>query len=97
MVFTRHFATQDTGTASAVNDQRYIAGSKQLLQDARPALPRFAARGDNIRPLLSPSQFYNEMKVSDPKAIILARIRLYFRFDVRTQLDSICGSLGSYP
>ncbi|KAG0001783.1 CDP-diacylglycerol--glycerol-3-phosphate 3-phosphatidyltransferase [Modicella reniformis] len=60
-IFVRHFATQDSGVATH-SDQRYIARTKQLLQDARPALPRFAVQGDSIRPIFSPSQFYSELK-----------------------------------
>ncbi|KAK3825942.1 MAG: hypothetical protein J3Q66DRAFT_294854 [Benniella sp.] len=98
VVFTRHFATQDTGTARAVSDQRYIAGTKQLLQDARPALPRFAAQGDNIRPLLSPSQFYNEMKDhirSAQRSITLAA--LYLGHNEHDLITALSEALRSRP
>ncbi|KAG0316749.1 CDP-diacylglycerol--glycerol-3-phosphate 3-phosphatidyltransferase [Dissophora globulifera] len=59
----RQLATQ----AAAVDaqhrlDHDYIARTRQLLQDTRPALPRFAVQGETIKPLLSPSQFYAELK-----------------------------------
>ncbi|KAF8933261.1 hypothetical protein EDD21DRAFT_381307 [Dissophora ornata] len=63
----RQLATQGTAIANHC-DQEYIARTRQLLQDARPALPRFAVQGESIKPILSPSQFYSEMKDNIRKA-----------------------------
>ncbi|KAF9958526.1 CDP-diacylglycerol--glycerol-3-phosphate 3-phosphatidyltransferase [Mortierella alpina] len=35
---------------------------RQLFNDTRPAVPQFLVQGDNIRPILSPSHFYSELK-----------------------------------
>ncbi|KAG0370244.1 CDP-diacylglycerol--glycerol-3-phosphate 3-phosphatidyltransferase [Gamsiella multidivaricata] len=57
----RQLATQSSAVGQST-EQDYITQTRQLLQDARPALPRFSLQGENIRPILGPSQFYSEMK-----------------------------------
>lgn len=46
-------------------DEDYIAKTRQLFHDNRPALPRFVVQGETVTPILSPSKFYSEMKVFD--------------------------------
>jgi hypothetical protein len=44
-------------------DEDYIAQTRQLFHDNRPALPRFVVQGESVQPILTPSRFYSEMKV----------------------------------
>lgn len=53
-----------TQTAKArQSDEDYVAKTRQLFHDNRPALPRFVVQGETVTPILSPSKFYKEMKV----------------------------------
>ncbi|KAG0326878.1 CDP-diacylglycerol--glycerol-3-phosphate 3-phosphatidyltransferase [Podila humilis] len=46
------------------SDDTYIARTLQLFQDTRPAVPRFVVQGDKVKPILSPSEFYSDMKIA---------------------------------
>ncbi|KAF9917328.1 CDP-diacylglycerol--glycerol-3-phosphate 3-phosphatidyltransferase [Lobosporangium transversale] len=54
--------TTQASTTTLLSDHDYVARIRQLLQDTRPALPRFAIQGEHVKPILGPSQFYSEMK-----------------------------------
>jgi hypothetical protein len=59
----RHISSKHTVQQSHASDEQYIARTHQVFEDARPALPRFVVQGEKVKPILSPSQFYSDMKV----------------------------------
>ncbi|KAF9288140.1 CDP-diacylglycerol--glycerol-3-phosphate 3-phosphatidyltransferase [Mortierella alpina] len=59
--------------------QASVSRIRQLFNETRPAVPQFLVQGDNIRPILSPSQFYSELKDNintAQKSITLAALYL---------------------
>ena len=61
-IYVRLLATQ--ATKPGLSDEAYVAKTRELFHDTRPALPRFVVQGENVKPILSPSKFYSQMKVS---------------------------------
>ncbi|KAG0250156.1 CDP-diacylglycerol--glycerol-3-phosphate 3-phosphatidyltransferase [Mortierella polycephala] len=80
----------------------YVARTRRLFQDTRPALPQFAVQGEKIKPILNPSQFYSEMKVNELSEALRNRpgLKLNLLLDsLRGTRDSGKGSSASllYP
>lgn len=59
----RHISSKHTVQQNHTSDEQYVARTHQVFEDARPALPRFVVQGEKVKPILSPSQFYSDMKV----------------------------------
>ncbi|KAF9435176.1 CDP-diacylglycerol--glycerol-3-phosphate 3-phosphatidyltransferase [Entomortierella beljakovae] len=59
-ISTKYYTVKAAETSRS--DQIYIARTNELLQKSQPALPRFSIQGRNIKPILTPSQFYTELK-----------------------------------
>lgn len=59
----RQFSSKHTVQQNHASDEQYIDRTRQVFEDARPALPRFVLQGEKVKPILSPSQFYSDMKV----------------------------------
>ncbi|KAK3843699.1 MAG: hypothetical protein J3R72DRAFT_440592 [Linnemannia gamsii] len=80
------------------SDEEYVAKTRQLFYDNRPALPRFVVQGQCVKPILSPSKFYSEMKDHIKKAqksITLAA--LYLGHTENDLVEALSGALRSRP
>ncbi|OAQ36411.1 phospholipase D/nuclease [Linnemannia elongata AG-77] len=88
-----------TQTAKArQSDEDYVAKTRQLFHDNRPALPRFVVQGETVTPILSPSKFYREMKDHIKKAqksITLAA--LYLGHTENDLVEALSEALRSRP
>lgn len=60
--FIRSFSNLPSTREQADHD--YAIRVQKLFDDTRPSLPRFVVQGQCIKPILQPSRFYSEMKVS---------------------------------
>ncbi|KAF9087815.1 CDP-diacylglycerol--glycerol-3-phosphate 3-phosphatidyltransferase [Mortierella sp. GBA35] len=92
----RLLATQTAKTGRS--DKDYAAKTRQLFQDTRPALPRFVVQGETIKPILTPSKFYSEMKDHIKKAqksITLAA--LYLGHTENDLVEALSEALRSRP
>ncbi|KAF9960745.1 CDP-diacylglycerol--glycerol-3-phosphate 3-phosphatidyltransferase [Mortierella alpina] len=56
----RSFTSANTRPEEGV--QVSVSRIRQLFNDTRPAVPQFLVQGDTVRPILTPSQFYSELK-----------------------------------
>ncbi|KAF9121583.1 CDP-diacylglycerol--glycerol-3-phosphate 3-phosphatidyltransferase [Mortierella sp. 14UC] len=80
------------------SDEDYIAQTRQLFHDNRPALPRFVVQGERVQPILSPSKFYSEMKdhiKNAQKSITLAA--LYLGHTENDLVEALSDALRSRP
>ncbi|KAF9930467.1 hypothetical protein FBU30_000437 [Linnemannia zychae] len=80
------------------NDEDYIAKTRQLFNDNKPALPRFVIQGESVKPILSPSKFYSEMKdhiKQAQKSITLAA--LYLGHTENDLVEALSEALRSRP
>ncbi|KAG0198728.1 CDP-diacylglycerol--glycerol-3-phosphate 3-phosphatidyltransferase [Mortierella sp. GBA30] len=87
-----------SGTKSIEGVENYVSRIRQLFNDTRPSVPQFVVQGDNIRPILSPTQFYCEMKDNIKKArksITLAA--LYLGHTEHDLVDTLSEALRRRP
>ncbi|KAI9234341.1 MAG: hypothetical protein BYD32DRAFT_423794 [Podila humilis] len=94
----RQFSSKHTVQQNHASDEQYIACTRQVFEDARPALPRFVVQGEKVKPILSPSQFYSDMKDyirNARKSITLAA--LYLGHTENDLIDTLSEALRNRP